>query len=143
VSIGGLSPSPRRPRYRRRQVISTPAPGPAKRDTRPERWYRKADGTPDRPYNDLPPQYRGNLATGRPFDGGFRPSDRDIADLLAFLRTLNDADQTTPLNRHGTPPRPFRDTVRARAAPRCNRRHLGTELAGCSRHRSGCCCADR
>lgn len=66
------------------------------RDARPDKWYRKADGSPDRRYNDLPWYYRGNLARGKPFDGSFQPSDGDVADILAFLRTLNDADQTAP-----------------------------------------------
>jgi cytochrome c peroxidase len=67
------------------------------RDTQPAKWYRKADGSLDSAYNDLPQRYRGNLATGRPFNGRWQPSDVDMADLLAFLRTLNDADQTEPL----------------------------------------------
>lgn len=69
------------------------------RDSNPQRWYRKADGSPDRAYNDLPRRYHGNLATGRPFSGQYRASDRDIADVVAFLKTLNDADQTEPLPR--------------------------------------------
>lgn len=67
------------------------------RDTQPQKWYRKADGSADRRYNDLPSRYHGNLAGGRPFNGRYRPSDQDIADLIAFLKTLNDADQTEPL----------------------------------------------
>ncbi|MDT7834820.1 cytochrome-c peroxidase [Aquabacterium sp. OR-4] len=68
------------------------------RDTQAARWYRKADGSADRRYNDLPWYYRGNLAAGRPFNGAWQPGNQDIADLLAFLKTLNDADQGT-----GTP----------------------------------------
>lgn len=67
------------------------------RDTQPAKWYRKADGSADVRYNDLPWYYQGNLASGRPFNGSYRASDRDIADILAFLKTLNDADQTDAL----------------------------------------------
>jgi cytochrome c peroxidase len=67
------------------------------RDTQPQKWYRKADGSPDLPYNDLPRRYHDNLAGGVPFNGRYRPSDQDIADIVAFLKTLNDADQTDPL----------------------------------------------
>ena len=67
------------------------------RDTQPSKWYKKNDGSLDQRYNDLPWYYQGNLARGKPFDGFYRPSNQDIADLLAFLKTLNDADQTEPL----------------------------------------------
>jgi cytochrome c peroxidase len=67
------------------------------RDSQPAKWYRKKDGTVDQRYNDLPWYYQGNLARGLPFSGLYKPTDQDIADLLAFLKTLNDADQTTPL----------------------------------------------
>ncbi len=67
------------------------------RDTQPQKWYRKADGSVDQRYNDLPTRYQGNLAGGRPFNGQYKPSNQDIADLVAFLKTLNDADQTEPL----------------------------------------------
>jgi cytochrome c peroxidase len=67
------------------------------RDEKPAKWYRKADGSRDRIYNDLPRRYQGNLADGRPFNGRYQPSQRDINDLVAFLKTLNDADQGTPL----------------------------------------------
>jgi cytochrome c peroxidase len=67
------------------------------RDTQPAKWYRKADGTADRRYNDLPTWYFGNLAQGRPFNGRYTASDADIADIVAFLKTLNDADQTEPV----------------------------------------------
>jgi cytochrome c peroxidase len=67
------------------------------RDTQPHKWYRQADGSPDRAYNDLPRRYHGNLASGRPFNGKYEPSAQDINDLVAFLKTLNDADQTDPL----------------------------------------------
>ena len=67
------------------------------RDTQPSKWYKKNDGSLDQRYNDLPWYYQGNLARGKPFDGFYRPSNQDISDLLAFLKTLNDADQTEPM----------------------------------------------
>ncbi len=67
------------------------------RDRMPTKWYRTAMGGPDVAYNDLPNQYRGNLARQRPFNGAYAPSNGDIADILAFLKTLNDADQTDPI----------------------------------------------
>jgi cytochrome c peroxidase len=67
------------------------------RDALPAKWYRKADGTTDAAYNDLPQRHHRNLARGKPFNGSYLPADGDIADLLAFLQTLNDADQTEPL----------------------------------------------
>jgi cytochrome c peroxidase len=63
------------------------------REAAPGKWYRKADGAADTAYNDLPQRHHGNLARGKPFNGSYLPTDGDIADLLAFLRTLNDADQ--------------------------------------------------
>lgn len=67
------------------------------RDTQAAKWYRKADGSADVRYNDLPRVYQGNLAQGVPFNGSFKPTSSDIADLMAFLKTLNDADQTEPM----------------------------------------------
>lgn len=63
------------------------------RDTQPGKYYRRADGTVDRPYNDMPGQHLDNIARGKPFNGSYSPTDAEIADLLAFLKTLNDADQ--------------------------------------------------
>ena len=68
------------------------------RETEPAKWYpQRADGTLDR-YNDLPPEYRGNIdVVDAPFDG--KPSDppalnqAEIADIIAFLNTLNDGYQ--------------------------------------------------
>ena len=67
------------------------------RDTHPARWYRKADGSADIAYNDLPAAYRANLSSGQPFAATWVPGDADMADLMAFLATLDDADQTEPL----------------------------------------------
>lgn len=66
----------------------------ATRDTDPARWYgRKADGSPNT-FDDLPAQYRGNVNVEAPF--GRKPGQapaldkREIADIIAFLKTLND-----------------------------------------------------
>jgi cytochrome c peroxidase len=67
------------------------------RDRMPTKWYRTREGGPDVKYNDLPNQYTGNIVRGRPFTGDYMPSNGDIADILAFLKTLNDADQTEPI----------------------------------------------
>jgi cytochrome c peroxidase len=65
------------------------------RETDPAKWYpKRADGAIDR-YNDMPPQYRGNVdIVDAPFDGkpGDPPAlnDTEIADVIAFLKTLTD-----------------------------------------------------
>ncbi len=64
------------------------------RDTQPAKYYRRADGSPDRTYNDLPASYLPNIVRGKPFDGSYSPTDLEIGDLIAFLKTLTDADQT-------------------------------------------------
>jgi len=66
----------------------------AERDSRPERWYpRGADGKVAK-FNDLPAQYQQNVNMEAPFGqhAGDKPaySARDIDDMLAFLKTLND-----------------------------------------------------
>lgn len=66
----------------------------AERDTNPGKWYpRKADGSIDK-FDDLPPQYRGNVNMEAPFGGkpGGTPalSEDEIKDLIAFLGTLTD-----------------------------------------------------
>ncbi len=73
-----------------------------RRDTNPEEWYPLAsDGTVLR-FNDLPAQYHANVnRTEGPYNRqpGMAPalSSREIDDLIAFLGTLNDADQPQPL----------------------------------------------
>jgi cytochrome c peroxidase len=66
----------------------------ATRDTNPERWYPLGgDGKPQK-FNDLPARYWSNIDFEPPF--GRRPGDapamseQDIADIVAFLRTLTD-----------------------------------------------------
>ena len=67
----------------------------SERDAQPGNYYRRADGNADRAYNDLPAQHIANVEKGKPFDGSYSPSDAEIADLLAFLKTLNDGDRAT------------------------------------------------
>lgn len=66
----------------------------ATRETNPSRWYPKdRKGVPIK-YNDLPPQHRANVNNDPPFLPlpGNKPrlNDREIDDIVAFLRTLTD-----------------------------------------------------
>lgn len=68
----------------------------ARRDTHPEEFYPR-DGTGTvRRFDDLPSQWHANVNTEPPF--GRRPGDAaalddaEIADIIAFLKTLTDAD---------------------------------------------------
>jgi cytochrome c peroxidase len=68
----------------------------AGRDTNPEKWYpRRADGTVAK-FDDLPPRYQVNMEREAPFGRsiGEKPSlsELEIADVVAFLETLTDAD---------------------------------------------------
>ena len=68
----------------------------ATRDTDPGRWYsRNADGSVHA-YDDLPAAMAGFVDREVPFaplpGGQPRLDDRDVDDLVAFLRTLTDAD---------------------------------------------------
>ena len=72
------------------------------RDTRPERWYKTGrnkarQNDKEMKYNDLPAAYHDNVNTEPPFGGqpGDTPrlDERDIRDIVAFLKTLTDADQ--------------------------------------------------
>jgi cytochrome c peroxidase len=66
----------------------------AERDTNPERWYPKNPDGSIAIYDDMPPQYRGNINHAPPFDRkrGEQPrlSEGDIDDIVAFLNTLTD-----------------------------------------------------
>ncbi|AOW15181.1 hypothetical protein LPB72_21990 [Hydrogenophaga crassostreae] len=64
------------------------------RDTDPARWY--GAGSPR--YNDLPAKFHANVVQGKPFDGSWQPTGEDMGAMLAFLKTLNDADQKQPLH---------------------------------------------
>jgi cytochrome c peroxidase len=60
------------------------------RDTDPDRWY-----PPGAKFNDLPPAFQGNVNTSEiPYDRHLGEAPRlnvqEIADLIAFLRTLTD-----------------------------------------------------
>src|SRR5699024_3394581 len=65
------------------------------RDVYPEKWYpRLSDGSVDK-FNDLPPALRANVNTTEgPYNRvpGQAPAlnDREIDDVVAFLRTLSD-----------------------------------------------------
>ncbi|HKW84710.1 MAG TPA: cytochrome c peroxidase, partial [Burkholderiaceae bacterium] len=68
----------------------------ATRDTDPRRWYGRDARGRARRYDDLPSRYHGNVNTEPPFGGqpGSPPAlnDAEIGDIVAFLRTLTDAD---------------------------------------------------
>ncbi|WP_432262730.1 cytochrome-c peroxidase [Cupriavidus sp. TMH.W2] len=70
------------------------------RDTDPTRWYVKADGTPDIPYNDLPTAYGGNVNGAEvPYIPSLAPTltNSVIADLVRFLCTVTDGfDSANP-----------------------------------------------
>jgi cytochrome c peroxidase len=69
----------------------------AQRDVRPERWY--TTGGKIVAFDDLPPEYRANVDRNPPFGGrpGSAPAltSAEVDDLIAFLKTLTDADVTT------------------------------------------------
>ena len=71
----------------------------ATRDTDPARWYARDAGGRVRAYDDLPDDAVANVDHEMPFqplpDGRPRLDERDIDDLVAFLRTLTDADAET------------------------------------------------
>jgi cytochrome c peroxidase len=66
----------------------------AERDTQPQKWYPRASAGSSWNFDDLPAAYRANLDAQVPFDrhAGDMPalSDRDIEDIVAFLKTLSD-----------------------------------------------------
>jgi cytochrome c peroxidase len=72
----------------------------ARRDTHPHEFYPLGPDGSVRKFDDLPAQYRGNVNTEPPFDRkpGDAPalSDDEIADVIAFLKTLTDADLAPP-----------------------------------------------
>jgi len=70
------------------------------RDTNPGDWYPPVGGVVEK-FNDLPAAYRGNVNTSEaPYNRqpGDAPalSSAEIADVVAFLRTLTDADLSNP-----------------------------------------------
>lgn len=74
----------------------------AERDTRPEKWYPKGKDGKVAKFDDLPARYQANVNMEAPFGGkaGGKPmfNERDIDDMLAFLKTLNDGYKPA---RHG------------------------------------------
>jgi len=64
----------------------------ASRDTHAERWYPRG-----KRFDDLPAQYQGNVSVEPPFGGDPGNPDSlspaEIDDIVAFLKTLTDADQ--------------------------------------------------
>ncbi|MEO3961542.1 hypothetical protein [Chromobacterium piscinae] len=66
----------------------------AERDTRPGKWYPKGKDGKVAKFDDLPTRYQANVNMEAPFGGkaGGKAmfSERDIDDMLAFLKTLND-----------------------------------------------------
>jgi cytochrome c peroxidase len=67
------------------------------RDTTPGKWYGKSSSKVDR-FDDLPAAYHKNVNVDPPFGGkpGAAPAlnKSEIADVIAFLKTLTDADLT-------------------------------------------------
>jgi cytochrome c peroxidase len=80
------------------------------RETDPAKWYpRLGNGEVDR-YNDLPPEYRGNIdIVDAPFDSkqGDPPAlnEAEIADVIAFLKTLTDGYRPDQPSASTTPAR--------------------------------------
>ena len=66
----------------------------AERDTQPQNWYPRAAGGAVRKFDDLPPEFQGNVDTQAPFDrhAGDQAalSESDIEDIVLFLGTLTD-----------------------------------------------------
>jgi cytochrome c peroxidase len=71
----------------------------ATRDTNPARWYRRSPDGSVRMFDDLPGQYRANVNMEPPF--GRKPGQapalnrQEVADIVAFLNTLNDGYAVT------------------------------------------------
>jgi cytochrome c peroxidase len=73
----------------------------AERDTRPQKWYRRAANGRILKFDDLPEEYRRNVDREAPFDrhpgDAAALTDGDIEDLVAFLRTLTDGYIKAPI----------------------------------------------
>jgi len=77
----------------------------AQRDTAPQKWYPKnADGS-IRIFDDLPAGMAANVNVAAPFGGqrGGKPalSEAEIADIIAFLKTLSDGYKVAATPRRG------------------------------------------
>lgn len=72
----------------------------ARRDTDPHEFYPRATDGSVRKFDDLPPRYHDNVNAEPPFDrqpGGVPALDEsEIADVIALLKTLTDADLAPP-----------------------------------------------
>jgi cytochrome c peroxidase len=124
------------------------------RDTDPARWYGAAGAL-----DELPARYRANLNTDPPFGGhpGDAPAltEAEIADVVAFLETLTDADQLAhrtarsagpEVARHDGSFDPRRECGHAQyPRRRCNRssRACSTPTSTSSRCGRRCCTATR
>ncbi|GAC1672690.1 MAG: cytochrome c peroxidase [Steroidobacteraceae bacterium] len=66
----------------------------AQRDTEPQKWYPRGANGAILKFDDLPPEYHGNLDAKAPFDrrAGGPPalSEADIKDIVVFLTALTD-----------------------------------------------------
>jgi cytochrome c peroxidase len=66
----------------------------AERDTAPQKWYPRAANGAAMKFDDLPPEFRGNVDEQLPFGrrAGEAPalSNADVRDIVAFLNTLSD-----------------------------------------------------
>jgi cytochrome c peroxidase len=75
----------------------------AQRDVRPEQFYPRDATDGVREFDDLPSPYRANVNVDPPFGrrAGDEPafSDEEAADIIAFLRTLNDGYQPVTIDR--------------------------------------------
>jgi cytochrome c peroxidase len=75
----------------------------AERDSQPQKWYSRAANGAAQKFDDLPAAYQGNVDRIAPFDrhAGDPPplSERDVADVVAFLNTLTDGYRPEPSNR--------------------------------------------
>jgi cytochrome c peroxidase len=75
----------------------------AERDSQPQKWYPRAANGAAQKFDDLPAAYQGNVDRIAPFDrhtGDPPPfSERDVADIVAFLNTLTDGYRPEPANR--------------------------------------------
>lgn len=80
----------------------------ARRDVNPQLFYPRDSSGDVLVYNDLPASYRKNINKDPPFDrkrgGSPAYSDAESADIIAFLRTLNDGYKPTQGSSAGAAP---------------------------------------
>jgi cytochrome c peroxidase len=66
----------------------------AERDTQPQKWYPRAPSGAVQKFDDLPPEFHGNVDAQAPFDrhAGDQAafSDADVDDIVLFLSALTD-----------------------------------------------------